>query len=101
MYVLVREDLSPGLQLAQAVHASVEFALANPERAKSTPTVVVLGVPDEDTLLAWADTLCFPDCKRDEYVLFHEPDLGEHTALAVVDDGERFASLSLAGAAMA
>jgi hypothetical protein len=63
---------------------------------------VVLAVPDEAALIAWADSLCFPDCRWDDYVLFHEPDLGEgeHTALAVVDDGERFASLPLAGYAM-
>jgi hypothetical protein len=63
---------------------------------------VVLAVPDEDTLISWADMLCYERSECADYVLFHEPDLGdgEHTALATVDDGERFASLPLAGYAM-
>lgn len=99
LYLLVRGDLPPGLQLAQAVHASVEFTLRYRDRAASTPTVVVLTVDDEEQLLGWADVLGWKD--RSDYALFHEPDLGEHTALAIVSDGTRFAGLPLAGCAMA
>lgn len=89
MYVLVRADLPPGLQVAQAVHASVEYALRLPSMARSTPNVVVLNVPDESTLLGLAGPAGF---------LFHEPDVGdEATAYAEVTTGERFSSLPLAG----
>ena len=49
--MLIREDLPPGLQLAQAIHAAVELQ----RKVETPPTVVVLGVEDEEELLAWAD----------------------------------------------
>lgn len=92
MYLLVRGDLTPGAQLAQAVHAAVEYTLEHPERARQTPTVVVLNVADEDELLEYAD-IC-------PGVLFHEPDLPGHTALAVISDGAPLSRLRLAGGAV-
>ena len=92
MYVLVRADLRPGLQMAQAIHAAVDLALSHPEQAAVTPNTIVLAVPDEGALLDWADRLDVP------FVLFAEPDLGgEHTALACFHTGEPFAALPLAG----
>lgn len=89
LYVLVRGDLSPGLQVAQAVHAATEYALRLPALARSTPNVVVLSVPDEATLLRFASPSGF---------LFHEPDVGdEATAYAEVTTGERYSSLPLVG----
>lgn len=88
LYVIVRGDLPPGLQMAQAVHAAVEYALANPALAASTPNTVVLTVPCEDALVGLAE----------DGILFREPDLGdEATAYAEVSTGERFSSLPLAG----
>lgn len=93
IYVLVRSDLAPGLQLAQAVHAATAFALAHPERASSTPNVVVLAVPDEAALLSFADSAG---------VVFREPDVGdEATAFATVSDSTRFSCLPLAGRVLA
>lgn len=103
MYVLVRDDLPPGTQLAQAVHAATEYTLSNVDRAASTPTVVVLAVRDQAELLEYADVLCgwcpSRTASRRPYALFHEPDLGEHTALATISDGREFSRLPLAGAA--
>lgn len=93
MYLLVRGDLSPGAQLAQAIHAAVEYTLEHRDHVSRTPTVVVLHVDDEDELLAYAD-LC------PGHVLFHEPDLPGHTALAVISDGAVFSRLRLAGGAV-
>lgn len=101
MYVLVRSDLDPGLQLAQAVHAAVEYTLEHPDDVRATPNVVVLSVPDEDTLLEWADVLsgfCSSHLQSVKpYSLFFEPDINSHTALCCISDGREFASLPLAG----
>lgn len=92
LYVLVRGDLPPGLQYAQAVHAAVEFALANPEAVRSTPNAVVLNVLDE------ADLLDAASLKPQTGVLFREPDLDdEATAYAIIVDDGRFQGLPLAG----
>lgn len=66
LYVLVRNDLAPGLQMAQAVHAATAFVHLHPDLYLATPNVVVLSVPDEESLIAHAT----PDG-----VLFREPDL--------------------------
>jgi hypothetical protein len=97
MYLLVRGDLTPGAQLAQAVHAATALSLEQPGRVAATPTVVVLHVDDEDELLDYADLCCPP---RGDAVLFHEPDLPGHTALAVISDGAVFSRLRLAGGVM-
>lgn len=97
MYILVREDISPGYQLAQSIHAAVEFTL---EHDVAIPrTVVVLSVPDEATLLDYADAACMARGEK-PYHLFHEPDIDAHTALCTVSDGTEFSDLPLAGAAM-
>lgn len=95
--MIVREDLPPGLQMAQVAHACTEFALNHPEKASSTPVGVVLGVPGQAELRDAA-----LEVEGLPYVLFEEEDLGgEHTALAVVTDGREFSSLRLAGSAPA
>lgn len=54
---------------------------------------MVLSVPDEDTLLSYADATG---------VTFHEPDVDdEATAFATVCDGARFSCLPLAGRVLA
>lgn len=92
LYVLVRGDLPPGLQYAQAVHAAVEYALTYPERAASTPNAVVLNV------LNLEDLLLFASHEPQIGVLFHEEDLNdEATAYAAVCEDDRFSGLPLAG----
>lgn len=90
--MLIREDLPPGLQLAQAVHAAIELE----RKVETPPTVVVLGVEDEDALLDWADSCVY----KYPVAVFFEPDISEHTALATVCDGSLFSSLRLAGGVM-
>lgn len=92
----MRGDLPPGLQFAQVAHASSEFAQRFPTEAASTPIAVVLEVPDEGTLHAYASV------EWDEpFFLFREEDLdNQATALATVCTGERFSSLPLAGRRM-
>lgn len=88
LYVVVRADLPPGLQAAQAMHAQREFAAEHPEIEarwhRESNTVAILSVPDEDALAylldGLSDALCFTP--------FREPDLGGSlTAICVEPKG--------------
>lgn len=73
----VRQDLPPGLQAAQAVHAAIGFALEFPRMIPDT--VILVGVPDEEALAALMG-------EAFSYAVFavREPDLGGSlTALAL------------------
>lgn len=88
MYVLVRSDLIPGLQMAQACHAASYLSANNPLKLYQHPTTIVLGVPDEKTLLKYSNY---------EGFLFREPDLDyEATAFAMWSEESLFQELSLA-----
>lgn len=88
MYVLVRSDLVPGLQLAQACHAASYLSASNPLALYQHPTTIVLGVSNEEELLNYASS---------EGFLFREPDLdGAATAYACYSQGYEFANLNLA-----
>jgi hypothetical protein len=88
MYVLVRSDLGPGYQIAQAGHAIAYLSAEDALRLYQHPTMIVLNVKDEAELLSYANTQGF---------LFREPDLDEQaTAFAVYSTGEEFSQLPLA-----
>lgn len=96
MYVLVRRDLTPGLQTAQVAHASIALALREPAKTQATSNVVVLSVADESELLYYATLIDGHGGHA-----FFEPDVDGFTAFAAVSDGRAFSSLPLAGAAYA
>ncbi len=100
LYVLTRADLSPGAQATQSVHAAFQFALEYPELTKDwykdSQVLVLLSVPDEESLMGWVLNL------QDEglfHSVFHEPDWEDQlTAVAVApsETAQRiFASLPL------
>lgn len=95
-YVLVRADLSPGLQAAQAVHASDYLVAADPLALYQHPTTIVLAVDNLDELLLNKERhRHIPGAP--EGFLFREPDLnGEPTAFACYTDGREYDHLSLA-----
>lgn len=78
LYVVVRADLPPGLQMAQACHATRAFGLQNPG-ADVGDNLVVLQVPGEAELRGlFQATLDY------DMACFSEPDLGgQLTAIAV------------------
>lgn len=98
LYVIVREDLRPGLRMAQAGHAVAEVCIEWHHRARewrrSGNYMIVLGVPDEGALKAERAKL-----KNLHGAAFREPDLdGELTAIAYLPhpkDNHRFAHLPL------
>lgn len=88
LYIIVRQDLKPGQQLAQAVHAMRQFSEEWPDVdrewfAKSN-TIVILNIDHEQALdqlkwLAEDKALCVS--------AFYEPDLGDSlTAIAIGPD---------------
>lgn len=91
-YILVRGDLSPGLQAAQAAHAAFDFALKFPDSTRkwsqTSNYICILAVPDEQTLLSYG-TKAHDQGVR--HVIFHDPDVpgdasglvGSFTALAI------------------
>lgn len=91
MYVLVRNDLPPGLQMAQAVHAGISHVQKCPDVPLN---LVVLQVRNEIDLVDRSF--------GHDGTLFREPDIGnEATAFACVSDGRSFSDLPLAGRVMA
>lgn len=94
LYVIVRSDLPPGAQCAQACHALRAFVAAHPgidkEWYEESNNLVVLQIPDLDALLALRDRMVESGVPG---ALFHEPDFNdEATALAVAPAGERLVS---------
>jgi hypothetical protein len=82
-----------------ACHAGIQFAVEHPEAAqsweKASNSLVVLGVPDEETVLD-----DFTDARADGIrgSLFFEPDIDEYVACAFVltdQEAKRFRNLAL------
>ena len=102
LYTIVRADLPAGLQIAQSLHAAVEYSLLNPQTYQDwhehSNYVVCLSARDVSHL----ETLKLKLSGRGiDYAHFYEPDLGnELTALSFIADrrdGNRVvASLPLA-----
>lgn len=87
LYVVVRGDLPPGLQMAQACHVTREFTRLHP-RVDVGENLIALSVPDEEDL----EGLLFAAVGKCRAAAFCEPDLGgEMTALAL--SGKRARSL--------
>lgn len=54
MYIIVRRDLKPGAQMAQAIHAAQKFIFEHPEISRKwkeeSGTLVCLSVENEEKL---------------------------------------------------
>ena len=88
LYVVVRNDLLPGEQLAQAIHAKDEFAMKYPEinRAwwEQTNYICVLQVADETTLTELESRATAANIK---YAYFCEPDYDHEMTALVFEPG--------------
>lgn len=86
LHIVVRADLSPGMMLAQAVHAAQDFTRAHPN-ADTGDTVVVLSARDVEHL---ADLVTQARLIEHEVKPFYEPDMnGELTAAAFGSSAKR------------
>jgi peptidyl-tRNA hydrolase len=102
LYIVVRDDLDAGAQIAQACHALRLFHEEHPEVDaswySSSNTLVVLSVEDEYALL----TLSVEAARKGlRFSIFQEPDLGDQsTAMVLEPRGKRICRglpLALAG----
>lgn len=77
LYVLVREDLAPGLRAAQLAHAVAEICMQSPEKAwewhRNGNYLIVLGVPNEKVLGEWISYVT--NLWEVPTMVFREPDL--------------------------
>lgn len=85
LYVVTRQDMSPGAQATQSTHAAFQFAVEHPlltERwYQESKYLVLLSVPDEASLGVLAVRLDEADLV---YTVWREPDWGDQiTAIAV------------------
>jgi hypothetical protein len=85
LYLLIRQDLSVGYQLAQSSHAVADFCFAHPDLAARwhalSNSLIVLSVPDERTLHEVAGRA---RARGIAVTSFREPDLADElTAVAV------------------
>jgi len=95
IYVVVRDDLDPGDQLAQAVHAAFAYGNTDPQGVDAwihgENNVVVLAVPSEQELARLAAKI-HADMGA-LHVEIREPDLADElTAIAVEQSAERLLS---------
>ncbi len=94
LYIVVRRDLAPGAQCAQACHAMSAFADAFPDAHRQWhrdgQNLVVVTVADE-TELAQLETKARGLAL--EFAAFHEPDFAdEMTAVALAGDARALVS---------
>lgn len=101
MYIVVRRDLKPGAQIAQAIHAAQEFIFEHPEISRKwkqeSGTLVCLSVENEQELFSLLK-------RAQEKIItseFREPDLNNQLTAIVFEPGEQAKQfcigLSLAG----
>lgn len=90
LYVVVRADLPPGLQMAQAVHAAVRFALQYHDDVedweRGANNVVVLAARDEAHLEELTTRAIHADARVET---FREPDLGNQRTAVAFDEQSR------------
>lgn len=91
IYVIVRSDISPGLQIAQSCHAIESFHRKHPDLAATWENIVCLQVPSKEELarLAFQATT-----SKLALSLFREPDLNdEPTAIALEEGAKKLVSM--------
>ena len=90
LYIVVRGDLPPGLQLSQSTHAARQFAHEHPalELAwfQSSNTIAILSVAQEEELKELLKKAHWAELKT---AAFHEPDLGGSLTAIALQPGNK------------
>jgi peptidyl-tRNA hydrolase len=88
LYVITRQDLSPGYQATQAAHAALAFSVEHPGLTRrwhdESNYLIVLAAPDEPSLLA---LLQRAESQGLRTTLFTEPDLNDEATALVIEPG--------------
>jgi peptidyl-tRNA hydrolase len=106
MYVVVRDDLPIGLQMAQAAHATFMFSQEHPGEVtpwyRDSQYLIIVSVPDEDSLVRVASRAMEHEVATS---LWREPDLDGRLTAITLAPGENSrkicSNLPLAGRAYA
>ncbi len=89
LYIVLRDDLAPGLMIPQACHAQDAFYEAHPELYAEWRTkyknLIVKAVPNEAALLELNDKLCGEKVTK---ALYKEEDL-DHSVTAIAFYGPK------------
>jgi peptidyl-tRNA hydrolase len=88
-YVVVRSDLPPGLQAAQAVHSAIQFTQEWPDLLVPWYTdsnyLVIVAVPDEPSLWEMAKVAREQNIR---YSITQEPDLDDKWTAVALQPGD-------------
>ncbi len=89
MYIVTREDLAPGEQLAQVAHAATEFVSQHPESAAEwramSNSLVVVATPDETSLVRLIDRALVAGVRP---TVFREADYGDAVTAVALPTGK-------------
>lgn len=90
LYIVIRSDISSGLQISQSCHALSQFAFEHKEIYDSWFTtsnyIIILSVNNEKELL---DLLGKADYYNIRYSLFREPDLDDTITAIALEPGNK------------
>lgn len=93
LYVVVRQDLAPGSQIAQSLHAFREYIEHHPESEKTwyknSNTIAILGCQDEEELHS---LMSLADGRGIKLAPFREPDFGDALTACAFEPGQKTSS---------
>lgn len=89
LYVVVRNDLLPGLQISQSIHAKDDFTHEHPaeeKRWRDTSNTIIVLSGTSDQIYSVISKALTHDVK---YSRFKEPDLGDQVTAVALEPGEK------------
>ena len=88
MYVITRQDLSPGYQGVQSMHAAIQFGFEHPEVSREwfhkSNYLGFLSVANEEELERLIERARVHDIK---FSIFREPDIGDRITAIAIEPG--------------
>lgn len=89
-YIVTRQDLTPGQQLAQAMHAALDFTLEYSDKVKRWHTdsnhICIVSARSEEDLIKLAHRLVKNGL---HFVAFTEPDLNDELTAIAIEPGKK------------
>lgn len=90
MYVITRQDLAPGYQAVQSIHAAIQFKFEHPEVSKNwfeqSNYLGLLSVADEQELISLIEQASQKGIK---FSVFREPDINDQITAVALEPGNK------------
>lgn len=90
LYVITRQDLDPGYQAVQSIHAAIQFKFEHPEVSKNwfenSNYLGLLSVANEEELLLLIEQAAQKDIKCS---VFREPDINDQITAIAIEPGSK------------